>query len=116
MASLIATAQIDIAAPAEQVWKALTDPALIAEYFFGTHVDTDWQPGSPITWTGDYQGNAYEDKGEVIAVQLNRRLQVTHFSPMTGLPDEPKNYHTLTYELDDRSYTHPPVAEPGQQR
>jgi uncharacterized protein YndB with AHSA1/START domain len=105
MASLIATAQIDIAAPAEQVWKALTDPALIAEYFFGTHVDTDWQPGSPITWTGDYQGNAYEDKGEVIAVQLNRRLQVTHFSPMTGLPDEPKNYHTLTYELDDRGYT-----------
>jgi uncharacterized protein YndB with AHSA1/START domain len=65
-------------------------------------VQTDWQPGSPIVWKGEYQGKKYEDKGEILEVQPNRLLRVTHFSPMTGLPDEPRNYHTVTYDLDDR--------------
>ncbi len=105
MANLIATVEIDIAAPPAQVWKALTDPEVIARYFFGSKVDTDWQPGSPIVWKGEYEGKAYEDRGEVLEVETNRRLKVTHFSPMTGLPDDPENYHTITYEIDDRGDT-----------
>lgn len=100
--SYIAKAEIDVNATPSQVWKALTDPELIAKYFFGTQVQTDWQPGSPIVWKGEYQDKEYEDKGEILEVQPNRRLRVTHFSPMTGLPDEPENYHSLTYDLDDR--------------
>jgi hypothetical protein len=26
-------------------------------------------------------------------------MQYTHFSPLTGLPDKPENYHTVTIEL-----------------
>jgi uncharacterized protein YndB with AHSA1/START domain len=100
--SYIAEAEIEVNATPAQVWTALTDPELIAKYFFGTQVQTDWQPGSPIVWKGEYQGNKYEDKGEILEVQPNRLLRFTHFSPMTGQPDEPQNYHTLTYELDDR--------------
>lgn len=105
MANVIATAEIDIAAPASRVWEALTDPAIIARYFFGTTVETDWQPGSRITWRGEYQGKAYEDKGQVVEVDPGRRLKVTHFSPMTGLPDEPGNYHTIVYEIDEHGGT-----------
>lgn len=105
MANVIATAEIEIAAPAARVWEALTDPAIIARYFFGTTVETDWRPGSPITWRGEYQGNAYEDKGRVLEVEPGRRLKVTHFSPMTGLPDEPANYHTIVYEIDEHGGT-----------
>lgn len=94
-----ATAEVDVNAPIERVWQALTDPEIVKKYFFGTHVDTDWKPGSPITWSGEYDGTAYEDKGSVIDVQEPHLLRVTHFSPMTGLPDKPENYHTLTYEL-----------------
>lgn len=102
MANLIATAEIDVAATPAQVWAALTDPAQIKKYFLGAEVETDWRPGSPITWKGEYQGNAYEDKGTIIEFEPDRRLQVTHFSPMSGQPDEPENYHTLTYELEQR--------------
>jgi uncharacterized protein YndB with AHSA1/START domain len=101
--SYIAKAEIDIAASASAVWKALTDPEMIAKYFFGSQVKTDWQPGSPIVWKGEYKGKSYEDKGEILEVEANRRLRVTHFSPMAGLPDKPENYHTLTYELDERA-------------
>jgi uncharacterized protein YndB with AHSA1/START domain len=100
--NFVAKAEIDVGAPPSDVWKALTDPELIAKYFFGSQVKTDWRPGSPIVWTGEYQGKSYEDKGEVLGVEPNRRLRVTHFSPMTGQPDKPENYHTLTWELDER--------------
>lgn len=102
MANVIATAEIDIAAPAAQVWTALTDPAVIARYFFGTTVLTDWRPGSPIVWKGEYQGRAYQDKGRILEAEPGRRLKMTHFSPLTGLPDVPENYHTITYEIDER--------------
>lgn len=100
--SYIAKAEIDVSAPASQVWKALTDPEVIAKYFFGSQVQTDWQPGSPIVWKGEYEGKRYEDKGEIVDVEENRLLRVTHFSPLTGQPDEPQNYHILTYTLDER--------------
>lgn len=102
MVNLVATAEIDIVAAPSQVWAALTDPAQIKKYFFGTEVVTDWQVGGPILWKGEYDGKRYEDKGEVVEFTPNRRLQVTHFSPMTGQPDEPGNYHTVTYDLEER--------------
>ncbi len=105
MANLVAKMEVDVVAPAAEVWHALTDPAVIAEYFFGTKVETDWQPGSPITWSGEYEGKAYQDKGEVVEVEPNQRLTVTHFSPMSGLPDEAENYHTITYEIEARGDT-----------
>jgi uncharacterized protein YndB with AHSA1/START domain len=94
-----ATAEIGINASVERVWQALTDPDIVEKYFFGARVKTDWKPGSSITWSGEYNGKAYEDKGSVIDVQEPHLLRITHFSPMTGLPDKPENYHTLTYEM-----------------
>ncbi|MEO8882800.1 MAG: SRPBCC domain-containing protein [Devosia sp.] len=89
----------EIAASPAQVWKALTDPKLIKSYMMGATVETDWEVGHPITWSGDYQGNAYVDKGEVKAFEPQKRLSVTHWSPLSKLPDTPDNYHTLTYDL-----------------
>jgi uncharacterized protein YndB with AHSA1/START domain len=39
-----------IAATREQVWRALTDPALTAQYYFGLTVACGWRPGAPITY------------------------------------------------------------------
>jgi len=102
MANIVATAETDISASPARVWSALTDPAQIKRYMFGSQVETDWKPGSPIVWKGEYQGNAYQDKGQIVEVEPQRRLVVTHFSPMSGQPDAPENYHTLTYVLEPR--------------
>jgi uncharacterized protein YndB with AHSA1/START domain len=95
----VATARVEVAAPAERVWAALTDPELVAAYMFGSKIDTDWQPGSRIVWKGEYEGRSYEDHGTVLDFEPVRRLSVTHFSPLTGQEDVPENYHTVTYEL-----------------
>jgi uncharacterized protein YndB with AHSA1/START domain len=94
------TAEVEISASPQQVWSALTDPELIRQYFFGSTVETSWEPGAPITWSGEYDGTSYQDKGEIIELVPDQRLVVTHFSPMTGQDDVPENYHRLTYSLE----------------
>jgi uncharacterized protein YndB with AHSA1/START domain len=66
---------------------------------FGTHVLSDWKEGGSIIWKGEWQGKTYEDKGVILQYKPGRRIQYTHFSPLSGLPDEPQNYHVVTIEL-----------------
>ncbi|ACU03992.1 SRPBCC family protein [Pedobacter heparinus] len=97
--NLIAKAEVLIAASTAEVWQALIDPALIKKYMFGTTVQSDWKKGSKITWQGEWKGKKYEDKGEITAIEPNKVLQYTHFSPLSGLEDKPENYHTVTIGL-----------------
>ena len=96
---LIARASVAISAPVAKVWEALVDADAINQYMFGTNVVTDWREGSPILWRGEWQGKPYEDKGVILQLQPEQRLQYSHFSPLSGLPDQPENYHTVTIEL-----------------
>ena len=98
---LIAKASITIDAPKVKVWSALVTPAAIKQYMFGADVRSDWKEGSPITWSGAWQGKPYQDKGVIKRVEPGRVLQYSHFSPLAGLPDKPENYHTVTIELAD---------------
>lgn len=102
MTDYIATAEVEIDASPERVWAALTDPEQIKEYMFGSQVVTDWKQGSPIVWKGEYEGKEYEDKGEIVEIEPERRLKVTHFSPLSGQEDRPESYHTVLYELEER--------------
>ena len=96
---LIATASVEINAPVEKVWKAITNPNLIKKYMFGTEILSDWKEGGPISWKGIWKGRSYEDKGMILKKVPLKTLVVTHFSPLSGLPDTPENYHTLIYSL-----------------
>ena len=99
MQKLTAKASTTIDAPPSQVWAALTTPETIKRYFFGTDVDTDWEEGSPIRFSGDYQGKHYEDKGEILSIEPGKRLTYSHWSNISGTEDSPENYHRVTYEL-----------------
>ena len=115
MTGRVATAEAEIHAPRSKVWRALTDPDQIQKYMFGSRVETDWKPGSRISWKGEYGGKKYEDKGEILEVVQVRRLKVTHFSPLSGKEDAPENYHTLVYELTENRRHDTCLVKPGQQ-
>ncbi|PRB41890.1 ATPase [Arthrobacter sp. MYb23] len=98
-----AVASTTIAAPRQRVWEALTDPALIQQYFLGTKVTTTWRVGDPITYSGEYNGKPYQDTGTILAFDPPTLLRTTHYSPSSGLPDTPENNHTVDYRVSEDS-------------
>ena len=101
-ANNIAKAEITINAPADKVWQALTDPGMIKKYMFGTTVISDWKEGNKIIWKGEWEGKQYEDKGKILLFEPKKSLQYSHFSPLSGLPDSPENYHIVTIDLEEK--------------
>ena len=96
---LIAMASISINAPVGKVWDALVNPEAIRVYFFGTNVVSEWRKGSSIVWKGEWEGKPYQDKGVILQFDPGKTIQYSHFSPLSGLPDDPENYHTVTIKL-----------------
>ena len=67
----------------EELWRALTEPAFTKRYW-GVTFDTDWQPGSPMTW--HQRGTATDDPHQtVLEADPPRRLSYS--------------WHTMTPEL-----------------
>ena len=97
---LTATASITLNATPERVWKALTDPAQIKKYLFGTDARSDFKKGSRITYTGEWEGKKYEDKGTIIESIPNSLLHTTYFSSMSGREDKPENYSNVYYRIE----------------
>jgi uncharacterized protein YndB with AHSA1/START domain len=94
-----AQTSITINAPIERVWDALVNPRIVSQYLHGTTLEADWRPGGAVTWTGEWKGQAYTDKGTVLRYEPPRAVATTHWSPMAGTEDSPENYHHVTYEL-----------------
>jgi uncharacterized protein YndB with AHSA1/START domain len=92
---------IDINAPATEVWDALTNPAIIKQYFFGTDLKTDWKKGSPVIWSGEWEGKTYEDKGEVLEIDAGKYVKYSYWSSMSGTEDKPENYQNVSYTLTE---------------
>ncbi len=96
---LTAKANVTIHAPIAKVWDALVNPQVIKRYMFGATAVSDWKEGSPIVWKGEWKGKPFEDKGRILELRPEERLRYSHFSPLSGAPDKPENYHQVTIEL-----------------
>ncbi len=96
---LTAKASISINVPVSKVWKALTDPAMIKEYLYGTNTTSDWKKGSSITYAGEWEGKSYEDKGMIVDIEPENLLHTTYYSPMSGKEDKPENYANVIYKI-----------------
>lgn len=104
MGNFVARAEVDVAAPRRIVWDVLTSNGSRPEILFGARVESEWRLGSAITWSGEYEGRTFEDHGRIVELedlQEPWRIVLTHFSPLSGLPDVPENYHSLRFELDE---------------
>jgi uncharacterized protein YndB with AHSA1/START domain len=97
--------EAEVRADVDSVWGVLTQDT--SAMFMGAEVDTDWREGSPISFSGEFNGKPYKDHGEIRTVEKNRRLAFTHYSPTSGKPDVPESYNLVDVELepegDDRT-------------
>jgi uncharacterized protein YndB with AHSA1/START domain len=101
MSEITASATVVVDRPRQDVWKALTDPSLVKQYFMGATVKTDWEVGHPITFSGTWKDKPFEDKGEILDFKPEKEMTYSHWSPLSGAEDKPDNYHVVHVKLDD---------------
>lgn len=92
-----------IDATTEEVWKALTTPELIKQYFFDTNAVSDWKVGSPILFHGEWEGKTYEDKGTIKEIIPQKLFRYSYWSSLSGIEEKPENYVDITYALTEEN-------------
>ena len=58
----------------EKLWKALTDPQFIRQYWFDTTVECEWKKGSP--WKMSRPDGTLTDSGEILDIDPPRRMVI----------------------------------------
>lgn len=101
MSKLSLTTKIDIKAPVGEVWKGLTDPEIVKRYFFDVDLKSDWQVGSPIIFTGAWNGKSFEDKGVILEITPGWFVKYNYWSSIGGTEDKPENYADISYALNE---------------
>jgi uncharacterized protein YndB with AHSA1/START domain len=86
-----------IAADPRTIWKAMTSKK--SAMFPGTQVNTGWAVGDDMTISGEWNGTAFEDHGEIRSVEEAKELSFTHWSDKEG-KDRPASYHVVRYRLE----------------
>jgi uncharacterized protein YndB with AHSA1/START domain/DNA-binding transcriptional ArsR family regulator len=74
--------QVFINAAPARVWQAIVDGEQTQRYFYGTRVESTWEPGAELSYVGD-DGSVVAD-GMVISIDAPRRLEMTfhaHWDP-----------------------------------
>jgi uncharacterized protein YndB with AHSA1/START domain len=92
---------VKIRAPAGKVWRALTVPELVKQWQYGSDLLTAWEPGTPIIFRSEWNGQVFEQKGVVLEFASASRLKYSLFFPSPGLQDIPENHFFMTYELTE---------------
>ena len=92
---------VKILAPASKVWLALTVPELVKQWQYGSHLLTTWEPGTPIIFRNEWNGQVFEQKGTVLEFIPGSRLKYSLFFNRPDLQDSPEHHFFMTYELTE---------------
>lgn len=90
-----------IAAPADLVWEALTDPDRMKEWMFHSAIEitTDWTVGGPFVIKGELHGIPFANRGRVLSFDRPVLIEYTHLSSASRLADEPEHYARIRFVL-----------------
>jgi uncharacterized protein YndB with AHSA1/START domain len=92
---------VEIQAPVDKVWEALTIPTLMKQWMTESSIDiiTSWEKGSPFIIEGNLHGIVFQNKGVVLEYEPMHRLAYSHLSSISALPDELENYTVIDFTL-----------------
>ncbi len=93
MAGIEHVFELYIQATPERVWRALTDPDETVNYYFGTRVESDFEPGSPLRYR--HPDGKVGIEGEIVEAEPPERLVHTFDFPHN---DDPSSQ--VVFELE----------------
>jgi len=94
-----------ILAPAKKVWQAMTNPALVKQWQYGSDLLTTWEVGTSIVFRNEWNGQVFEQKGRVLEFSPESRLKYSLFIPRPDLQDIPEHHFFMIYELTENEDT-----------
>jgi uncharacterized protein YndB with AHSA1/START domain/GNAT superfamily N-acetyltransferase len=87
MPELAHDAEIEVGAPADEVWRAITDPEVTRRYFFGCEIEGEWRHGAPWRY---HSGGRTAMEGAVVEARPPHLLRLTaHDLWDPGAGDDP---------------------------
>lgn len=64
---------------------------------------TNWQKGSPIIFSGDYDHQKFEDKGNILDIEKEKFILFNYFNPDWKKEDVSENYTVMRFELEAKN-------------
>jgi uncharacterized protein YndB with AHSA1/START domain len=95
--------KIHLAAPIDKVWNALVQPELVKKWQYGSDLITDWKIGSAIRFRNEWDGQVFEQWGNVLEFVPNQKIKYSLFFPRPELEDKPENYFIMSYILAEEN-------------
>ena len=89
--------QIHVRTSPERLWEAITRASDTRDYFYGTLVESTWQPGAPLVYR--YPDGRLAAEGTVIEADPPRRLVHT-FSALWDETVAPDPAHRVTWTIE----------------
>ncbi|MCJ7758455.1 MAG: SRPBCC domain-containing protein [Gillisia sp.] len=93
--------KLTINASPNEVWNAITKPAIIKKWQYGSELTTDWKVGGKIHFKSEWEGKIFEQWGTVLEFEPKKRLRYNLFAPRPDLEDKPENYFEMEYKLTE---------------
>ena len=94
--------KVHLAVPPSKAWTALTRPDCVAKWQYGAVLTTTWEVGSRIVFRVEWEGQVFEQWGEMLEFREPERVRYRLFAPRPGLEDKPENYFEMVYTLEPR--------------
>jgi uncharacterized protein YndB with AHSA1/START domain len=94
--------RVFLRAPTGTIWAALTEPALVKQWQYGSDLVTTWEVGTEIRFRAVWQDQVFEQWGTVLELIPGRVLRYSLFAPREGVEDRPENRFVMVYELFPR--------------
>ena len=64
-----------IQAPPDRVWRAITEGTETAQYYYGTSVQSSWEPGAPLVYA--YPDGSVAADGKVLEIEPPNRVKMS---------------------------------------
>lgn len=95
--------EIELKAPIERVFSALTNSEEIPKYFPLKSVESTWKIGSEVLYKGEVNGNPFTDFGVIEKLSFPNLYQYRYWSDNHGTKRTEEYYLTISYSLEELS-------------
>lgn len=95
--------EIEITAPAERIFLALTTSEEIPQYFPLQSVESEWKIGEEVLYKGEVNNIPFTDFGVIEALAFPKTYSYRYWSDNHATERTEENHLTITYQLDPTS-------------